>query len=561
MVSARRLIFAALWLGVLALTWTPGARGASISAWAEPSVVIVGQSFHLHFDADSDRVGDPDLSPIEEQFRIIGQSSSRTASQWSAARSVVISWELELMPTRAGEFVIPPIAFGSVRSDPVKVLVRAQGAPGTHVPARFFIEATVDETTPYVQQQVVYTVRVFSSVRAGGSRLGQPVAEGVDTLSQALSPGGSAHSSTVVDGRRYNVFEQRHAFFPQASGTLRVPALSYDARVREHGGSGETTTRFIRARSDAIELDVRDAPQNAPAPWLPARLVTVSESWDPDGPVSVGDTVTRRIVVRAVGLTAAQLPELVPELPDGIRRYPEPPGLEDVSVADGVTGTRVQTSTIVATRPGTYTLAGHTLDWWNVDTDRAEQAVLPSRTLVVSGAPAAAGAAPAAVDRDTGGVDVGGDAARWRWLSGGLALAWLVTAWRWRVDRRRDAAGGPPARRAGRPGPGPALSALGRACAGNDARAARDALLTWSDAMWPESPPANLTQLTRRCDTLAPALDELQRALYAPGAGTWDGSRLWALVRRVQPRPAPVPPAGDGLEPLYRARQRGAGEG
>ena len=82
-----------------------------------------------------------------------------------------------------------------------------------------------------------------------------------------------------------------------------------------------------------------------------------------------------------------------------------------------------------------------------------------------------------------------------------------------------------------------------RACADNDAAAARDALLAWSAATWPQSPPVNLTQLATRCgDALATVIADLQRALYAEESGRWNGAQLWAQAKRIAPRPAARPP-------------------
>ena len=72
------------------------------------------------------------------------------------------------------------------------------------------------------------------------------------------------------------------------------------------------------------------------------------------------------------------------------------------------------------------------------------------------------------------------------------------------------------------------------ACIGNDARAARAALLHWARLVWPGMPPRGLQGLAAYLDdeALAEALVELDGSLYATNAPTWHGGLLW---RRVGP--------------------------
>ena len=550
------------WLCVLALSWAPVALSATISASVDSSSLRVDESFHLIFEADRDIEAEPDLSPLEENFEIVNQSRNQDVSITNARVTRRASWQIELLPIRAGTFTIPAIEFGSVRSNPVTVQVWPAGLRSADRPSHFFLEVEVDEDTPYVQQQVIYTVRVFRTVNAIAARLSEPALEGVDALVERLGED-SVFAANRAD-RRYRVTERRYAIFPQASGTLVIPPLHFQAKVIERVGFGLSTpdtvrTRIIRVRSEEMTVPVLEAPVDTPPVWVPARSLSLSESWPAAGPVSVGDTLTRRIAIRAAGLTAAQLPELTLELPEGMKQYPEQPELKNLAEGEGVTGTRVQTTALVATRPGTFTLPAVAVTWWNVETRQTEQALLPPRTIEVTDS----GTVPAATaqlnpDTRPGPVE-GADttAAYWQWISGGLALAWLLTLWQWWLDRRRSAAPDLAPLRNPAPGAKQALAALKRACTDHDARAARDALLAWSAAAWPQAPPANLTQLGTRCgDGLSVAVDDLQRTLYAEQPGRWNGAQLWEQAKRIELRPPTPATANDvSLEPLYKARR------
>ena len=549
---------------VLAWCWAPLCAAAIITASVDRSTVSVDESFYLILEAEGEFSADPDLAPLTENFEILNQSRTQNVSIINGRAMRRDAWQIELMPTEAGSFTIPAIAFGTESSNPVSILVKPARPPGEgDDPGRFFLEVEVDEPRPYVQQQIIYTVRLFRGANATSPRLSEPAPEGVDTIVERVGKDNaySAHRG----GRRYRVTERRYAIFPQASGRLVLPPLRFQAKVLEAGRPRSSVfdavrTRNIRVRSRPIELSVMEAPANAPEPWLPARSLALEESWSTTGPVTAGDALTRRITMQASGLTAAQLPELDLGLPDGIKHYPEQAELDNLAGEQGLTGKRMQTIALVATRPGSYVLPEVAITWWNVDTGQAERTLLPSRTVEVLAATQAGGVdAPLPSDRAAGDgappADKAGAApGYWRWLSALLALAWLLTLWFWRQDRRLGRQPVPAAGTAAPPDLRQALAGLQRACADNDAQAARDALAVVAAAAWPEAPPRNLSQLAARCgDGLAAEIADLQRALYAPSSPGWEGARLWALAKTLASRPAPEgPPEAAVLAPLYQ---------
>mgnify|MGYP000166849582 FL=1 len=103
--------------------------------------------------------------------------------------------------------------------------------------------------------------------------------------------------------------------------------------------------------------------------------------------------------------------------------------------------------------------------------------------------------------------------------------------------------------------PASALAHVEKACRGNDPAAARQALLEWATARWPEDPPRRLDNLIPRLSAeVGPVLRELDRSLYAQATEAWDGVGAWqvlsaALARHEQTETARQE---DGaLPPLY----------
>jgi len=81
--------------------------------------------------------------------------------------------------------------------------------------------------------------------------------------------------------------------------------------------------------------------------------------------------------------------------------------------------------------------------------------------------------------------------------------------------------------------------ALHAACTGNDAAAAARALIAWAQAVWPAAAPANLSGIAALLEAeggarqreAAEQVRMLERRLYAPGGGPWDGEPLWRALK------------------------------
>jgi hypothetical protein len=484
------------------------------------------------------------------------------------------------------------------------------------------VEAEVDRDTPYVQGQVVYTVRVLIRVSLQQATLGDPGAEGV--IIERL--GEDRSYETLRDGQRYKVIERRYALFPQHSGPVEIapPILSggVPEKRQRRGGSGSSgsaferffgrdpfedmeslfhPTRPIKVRGPELTLNVQPQPDGSSSPWLPAESLQLADTWTADlAELRVGEPVTRTIAITAQGLSAAQLPELLTEVPDSVNLYPDKPRTETRVDGDTLVAVKEIKQALVPSEAGELTLPEVRLAWWDTVEDRERVAVLPARVLQVL--PVRAGARggtegprpresipadtrragvaellpPSALLPKTDGQGPAEpgvthalrrgfppDAGYWPWLGLGLGLLWAVTLLLWlrergRRHRKRSAAR---ARRDGMPAPSlsSARSLVRRACDADDPRAARDALLEWARACWPADPPTRLDSLaTRFTGPAVEALRELDRSLYSPDNSAWNGKAAWEHIRPAlaeSESAGTLKREGEGpLPPLYPQR-------
>ena len=108
---------------LLASLLVTGTALATTTAKVDRADVELNESFTLELTTDTNIDMKPDTSVLETDF-YVGQGnqlSNTTIANGQIRRSK--TWTFTLMPKRAGELVIPPIAIGNEQSDPVKIRV------------------------------------------------------------------------------------------------------------------------------------------------------------------------------------------------------------------------------------------------------------------------------------------------------------------------------------------------------------------------------------------------------------------------------------------------------
>ena len=510
---------------------------AAVDVTIDRNPVRVNESFQLVFSLDDNPPREPDFSVLQQHFLVLANNRNNSISIINGDYQRSVKWTLQLMAKQIGEYTIPAIRFGDEQSEPFKVTVEASSL-GALPHDQQVLEVLVDRNEVYVQGQVVLTMRLLSATDIAAYEFARIPAEDLDVVVEPL--GDPRQYRTRIADRSYLVLEQQYALFPQKSGPLEIPALAGEVRLRSRSSFDPFNTggAIRRLLAQPVSIDVRPIPaEMAGSFWLPARHVELREKWPDDlTGLIAGEPITRSIVIMADGLTAAQLPEFELQAVDGIKQYPDQPVMRNDRGDKGVRGQRGQKVALIPAAAGIYRIPEISVPWWNIASGRVETATLPARELYVGAAPQASTApssvAPAATAAEPQAA--GGASRFWVWLSLLLGIGWAGSGllWWWRARPRK----GPAENVMEVPGLGAARRALQRACRENDAVAARVALLYWGQAVLAPRPVANLDALAR---TLGPEFREqlnlLNRSLYAPAGGDWQGEALLALCQRLDP--------------------------
>ena len=543
---------------ILALLLAGGAAGqAAVSVEVDRVPVIADQAFRLIFESAEKIDAEPDFSPLGESFTLLGNHRQTSVNIVNGRLSRAQKWVLTLITDQTGTLTIPPIAFGSSKSEARRIEVVAEARPagkGDDI----FIEVEVDEPNPYVQAQVVYTLKLLRAAQVSNASLTEPtVADGRALINKL---GEDKNYQIRRNNRPYRVTERRYAVFPQASGPLKIEPVLFKG---QSGGGLFSLDPFaprpepIVIRSAPVALAVRPIPAAFSGErWLPATRLNIQEQWSTDPALlKQGEAATRALTLEAGGLAASQLPAPASALPDSFKTYPDQPEFEETSDRRGLVGTRREKMAVIPLAAGEFILPAIRIPWWNTGTDQPEVAELTARRVKVQAAapaparpqdePAPAGQAEAAPGAVGSGALAG---AHWPLISLALLILWLGTLGLWWRGRR--ATTGAIAAKPPKP-PGPA--SIKRACMKNDAPGARDALLFWAGAKWPDQAIKNLAALGARGDAeFQDAINALNRHLYGNHGAKWDGPalyRVFAAQSFTETAPVATPA---GLEPLWR---------
>ncbi|WP_173238232.1 protein BatD [Legionella antarctica] len=510
---------------------------ADIQVQVDPSQVTMGEAFKLTLiQTDTQNGGVPDLTALQKDFVILGTERNVNYSIINGQAQSSSQWVVALRARKMGTLTIPAIKIGLEQSTPITINVEA-GSKTQDVQIDssqsqdVILTAEVDEKKPYINQQIIYTVRLYNSKQLLNADYQGPQVE--DALLIPL--GEQKRYQKMQNNTNYMVEEQSYAIFPQKSGPLKITSPIFTALVYD------IDPQRIQAKDKPVNLKVQSVPdQYKGKTWLPAKQVRLSEHYENSSQnISQGSTLTRTITLEGVAIPAQLLPTLDFSETDTFSVYPEK-GADHNQVKHGeLVGTTEIKVTYLFNKAGKVTIPELSLPWFNTETGKEETAILAPRSLEItpSSSEAVKNTAYPTVNRDnvtqqspSASRSSSSTSDNWAWIVAALfALAWIVTLGLWGWQRRSRNLGKGQYKRA--------LEELDKACSQGNPQNARDALLKWAALHWPDAPLLNLTDLTRlvRDAYLKKQLQILSQVLYgSEDKNLWRGDELLRAVYSVK---------------------------
>jgi hypothetical protein len=526
----------------------------------------VDESFQILFTANESPDSDPDFSPLEQDFTIQNQNQNSRFEFVNGKSNRIIQWIITVMANDSGNLIIPVIKFGSDASPALKIVVSPSSTVNkTLRDDDLYLEVSTNTENPFIQSQVLYTVKLFRRVNWTNASLKEP--ELNDAVIEKL---GDEKYSTQISGVTYEVIEQKYAIFPQKSGVITIKPLVLTADTVARGQqtnsffNSQMTQRRI-VKSNPITLNVQPIPATfTDSHWLTAENVELTQTWSDDfSQMKVGEPLTRTLKLVARGSTVGQIPELNnTKIDPQLKAYNDQPVSHEDKTTTGIMASREEKIALIPANAGSYTLPAIQIPWFNTQTLKIEMATLPEMTLIVTGETAdsvqVATAAPVVVEEKEQKTvspakipEIKESDFIWKIIAIFSTAAWLTTLGIWFLKQKMAS------KKVVEIEESPAeislkscVKKLKNACITNDSPTAKTALLEWGKLKFNEM---SLGAIATHCEArLRDEILKLNASLYAKNAEPWQGKELFKTFSENNARVKLATQKSDALKPLYK---------
>jgi hypothetical protein len=551
---------------LLLLNFVNPVFAAQIGVSFDRNPVGLEESFQIIFTADDTPDNDPDFAPLEQDFEILSQSQSSNSSWVNGQSSKTIQWTLSVMAKHPGSLVVPEVKFGKDASEPSSILVTQVAAnKAVDTDSDLFLEVEATPENPYVQSQVLYTVRLYTRVAIAQASLNEP--ELGDAVIEKL--GDDSNYNTQINGVNYLVTQRKYAIFPQKSGVVTIKPVLLNAEVAVNsnrpnfnGFFNSRMTKTKKITSKSVTLDVKPAPAAFTGQhWLSSEQLVLKEEWSGDNQqMKVGEPLTRTLSLLAKGTTVGQLPELnAGKVDEQLKTYPDQPIKQEQKKPEGLIAFREEKIAIIPSKSGQYKLPAIEIPWFNTHAQKMEVAIIPETTItaidaagtpVVPVVPKASATEPSQTITETP-LLLPQQINIWLWVAIFLALGWLVTLAYFLI--KRSAKKPVIEKNQTEIRLQDCVKRLKKACVDNDPLAAKDALLAWGQQKFGNALAPNLGSIAELSDArLRDEILYLNQVLYGKTADQWQGKKLFQAFIENKAREKITVTDDDKLEPLYR---------
>jgi hypothetical protein len=379
--------FVALILALL----TTSPSWAKLTATADRTLLDSNETLQLTVRYDAQVLSsEPNFDVLQRDFKILSNNRQQQYSMINGRTESYTDWKLTLQPKRIGRLLIPSIKFKKDISDAIEISVR-KASPSNTTGQPVYTETLIDKSAVYVQEQLLLTHRLYTSIQLTDLSIEELVIPGA-----IVQKASQNQFRKRIGNRDYIVVEMAYAVFPQTSGKLDIPAIGLSAY--QVGNNSQNS--FFRSRGNQLIrnteskiIDVMAKPAHIDADqWMPSSQLQLNQQWSSSlDQLVVGEPITRTITISAKGLTGAQIQPLSLTPSNNYKVYPDQAQLDEQVDSNGVTGIRRESLALVPNRQGEIILPEISVRWWDTVHQRMQTATLEAIRLDIGPAPSDSG--------------------------------------------------------------------------------------------------------------------------------------------------------------------------
>ena len=378
-----------------------------------PEVVVSGDQFRLTFTVNTQKVRDFRAPNIKGFEVLMGPSRSTQYSNYNGVVTNSITFTYILMADKEGEYTIPgasivadgnPYVSNSVK---IKVLPpdqstnqgnnsgaasRNQASNGQISNKELFITATASKTNVYEQEAFLLTYKIYTQVNLTGLDGDMPDLKGFHTQEVEL-PRQKQWKLEHYNGRNYNttVYSQ-YVLFPQQSGKLEIPSITFEGVVTEivpsndpfdffNGGSRRDIKKNIV--TPKLSINVKELPDDKPTNFSGGVGVFTMSSSISNQELKTNDAVTIKLVISGSGnMKLIKTPDVA--FPQDFEIYDPKVDNKFTLTSEGLTGNKVIEYLAIPRHAGEFTIPPIEFTFFNIKTQKYQTIQTEAYTLKVA---------------------------------------------------------------------------------------------------------------------------------------------------------------------------------
>lgn len=314
--------------GILLLLLVDKTWALTLRATVDKTEATIEDQIMLTLSVEGAQNGVTPQLPELPGFDLMSRGSSTRMQIINNKVSSGVDYRYLLVPKQVGTFEIGPATLEykgkTIASNKITVTI-TQADIQPKATKDIFVTTGVNNETPFVNEQIIYTLKFYRSIRIANASLENPSFEGfrVEPL------GKERQYERVINGKQFVVTEIKQALFPTHEGTIEIGPAKIQCDVVAQTGrrrgfidpffddsffgfSSRTEPKIFQ--SSPVSVEVRPLPSEGMTPLFSGLVGQFTlETSVSKKELEVGDTTTLTITIAGKGnVKDAQGPEFPP---------------------------------------------------------------------------------------------------------------------------------------------------------------------------------------------------------------------------------------------------------
>ena len=370
----------------------------TVSVDITPKIIGLNETATLRVTVSANQqlgnIAPPNLKALPE-FNVSYGGSSSQYNLTSNQISVSVTWTYVLRPKKVGQFTVAPIQIShgnkTYTADPISIKVlpqstkpsQSESTQDTFIDAfsssTHKVEASVDNSRPYVNEQIIYTFRYLYTARIPSFNSPKYTPPSLRQFWTTELERKRAQRQ-MIDGTLYWIEEIRVGLFPITSGRVTIEPAKLSLPLSGRGRPQSSNVLI----TNPVEVDVRPLPKEGKPTNFTGTVGQFRIHAQTDrGTIEAGDGLTLRVQVSGTGNIKTVPAPIIPTLPN-MAIY-DPQITDAIGIVDSrVQGSRTYEYVIIPSKEGDWTIPAIDYPYFDPQTERYQVSRTAPITINVS---------------------------------------------------------------------------------------------------------------------------------------------------------------------------------